>query len=100
MADFRDHPTLVRAGEDLDLAVGFHPYLAADMPGACRNLHLWNYRAPGGSVDFVEAMSGVEQILHFDPAGIYPLMDFATRDRYRQSGARGRYRTRRMQAPH
>jgi len=43
--------------EELDMAVGFHPYLAADMPGACRNLHLWNYRAPGGSVDFVEAMS-------------------------------------------
>jgi len=43
--------------EELDLTVGFHPYLAADMPGACRNLHLWNYRAPGGSVDFVEAMS-------------------------------------------
>jgi predicted TIM-barrel fold metal-dependent hydrolase len=43
--------------EELDLTVGFHPYLAPDMPGACRNLHLWNYRAPGGSVDFVEAMS-------------------------------------------
>lgn len=43
--------------EDLDLTIGFHPYLAPDMPGACRNLHLWNYRAPGGSVDFVEAMS-------------------------------------------
>ena len=43
--------------EELDLTIGFHPYLAADMPGACRNLHLWNYRAPGGTVDFVEAMS-------------------------------------------
>ena len=43
--------------EELDLTIGFHPYLAPDMPGACRNLHLWNYRAPGGSVDFVEAMS-------------------------------------------
>ncbi len=43
--------------QELDLAIGFHPYLAADMPGACRNLHFWNYRAPGGKVDFVEAMS-------------------------------------------
>jgi predicted TIM-barrel fold metal-dependent hydrolase len=43
--------------QDLDLTIGFHPYLAADMPGACRDLHFWSYRAPGGSVDFVEAMS-------------------------------------------
>ncbi len=33
--------------------------------------------------DFVEALSSVEQILRQDTSGIYPLMDFATRDRYR-----------------
>ena len=33
--------------------------------------------------DFVETMSGVERILRTDPAGVYPLMDFATRDLYR-----------------
>ena len=32
---------------------------------------------------FVEARSGVEQILRGDPAGVYSRMDFATRDRYR-----------------
>ncbi|MEO5648724.1 MAG: glucoamylase family protein [Ginsengibacter sp.] len=32
---------------------------------------------------FVEALSRVEQILRQDVTGIYPLMDFATRDRYR-----------------
>jgi cellobiose phosphorylase len=32
---------------------------------------------------FVEARSGVEQILRDDPAGAYSRMDFATRDRYR-----------------
>lgn len=32
---------------------------------------------------FVEANSSVEQILHEDPSGFYPKMDFATRDRYR-----------------
>ncbi len=32
---------------------------------------------------FVEARSGVEQILREDPAGVYPRMDFATRDQYR-----------------
>jgi cellobiose phosphorylase len=33
--------------------------------------------------DFVEAMSGVEQMLRRDPAGTYAAMDFATRDHYR-----------------
>ncbi|MEJ7829748.1 MAG: cyclic beta 1-2 glucan synthetase, partial [Segetibacter sp.] len=33
--------------------------------------------------DFVEALSEVEQVLRKDSTGTYPLMDFATRDRYR-----------------
>jgi cyclic beta-1,2-glucan synthetase len=33
--------------------------------------------------DFVEATSGVERVLRGDPSGVYPTMDFATRDRYR-----------------
>jgi cyclic beta-1,2-glucan synthetase len=33
--------------------------------------------------EFVESMSVVERILGDDPAGIYPLMDFSTRDDYR-----------------
>jgi len=33
--------------------------------------------------DFVEAMSRVERVLHRDPAGVYPAMDFTTRDAYR-----------------
>ncbi|HXB94522.1 MAG TPA: hypothetical protein VNU70_05165, partial [Puia sp.] len=33
--------------------------------------------------DFVEALSSVEQVLRMDPAGAYPHMNFATRDRYR-----------------
>jgi cellobiose phosphorylase len=32
---------------------------------------------------FVETMSVVEQALAADPAGVYPRMDFSTRDRYR-----------------
>jgi cellobiose phosphorylase len=35
--------------------------------------------------DFVETMSVVERTLHSDPAGIYPQMDFATRDHYRHA---------------
>ncbi len=34
--------------------------------------------------DFVEAHSALEALLHTDPAGVYPYMDFATRDRYRR----------------
>jgi cellobiose phosphorylase len=39
-----------------------------------------------GAIDwqeFVEMRSFVEQILQEDPSGVYPKMDFATRDRYR-----------------
>ena len=35
--------------------------------------------------DFVEAMSVVEHALRADPAGVYPAMDFATRDYYRHA---------------
>ncbi len=34
-------------------------------------------------VEFVEKMSLVEQVLREDPAGVYGMMDFATRDHYR-----------------
>ncbi len=34
--------------------------------------------------DFFESVSSVEKILRADPAGIYPLMDFKTRDMYRK----------------
>jgi len=34
--------------------------------------------------DFFESVSYLEQILRADPAGIYPLMDFKTRDLYRK----------------
>ena len=35
--------------------------------------------------EFVETMSAVEHTLRGDPAGVYPAMDFATRDRYRHA---------------
>ncbi|MFN0086449.1 MAG: GH36-type glycosyl hydrolase domain-containing protein [Blastocatellia bacterium] len=43
---------------------------------------------------FVESVSLTEPILAADPAGIYPLMDFATRDRYRHVIERVARRTR------
>ena len=33
--------------------------------------------------EFVESLSGIETFLRRDPAGVYPLMDFRTRNRYR-----------------
>lgn len=33
--------------QDLDLTVGFHPYLANDLPGACRDLGFAKFVAPG-----------------------------------------------------
>ena len=38
--------------------------------------------------EFVESISVVEKILREDPRGVYGLMDFATRDRYRHSTER------------
>jgi cyclic beta-1,2-glucan synthetase len=35
--------------------------------------------------DFVETMSGVEHVLRSDPAGVFSLMDFETRDQYRHA---------------
>ena len=35
--------------------------------------------------DFVESTSAVDRVLGADPAGIYPRMDFATRDAYRHA---------------
>ncbi|MGD0541023.1 MAG: glycosyltransferase family 2 protein, partial [Tepidisphaeraceae bacterium] len=35
--------------------------------------------------DFVEMMSAVEHVLRTDPAGVYPPMDFTTRDQYRHA---------------
>ncbi|MGD0389711.1 MAG: glucoamylase family protein, partial [Tepidisphaeraceae bacterium] len=35
--------------------------------------------------DFVETMSAVEHVLLADPAGLYPAMDFTTRDQYRHA---------------
>jgi len=45
--------------------------------GSLRLLGATDWRA------FVEASSAVEQTLRTDPGGVYPTMDFATRDRYR-----------------
>ena len=47
--------------------------------GSMRLLAVMDWR------EFVESLSMVDQTLRRDPAGIYPQMDFATRDRYRHA---------------
>ncbi len=47
--------------------------------GSMRLLAVMDWR------EFVESLSIVDQTLRRDPAGIYPQMDFATRDRYRHA---------------
>jgi len=47
--------------------------------GSLRMLSAMNWR------EFVETTSSVEKALRDDPAGIYPAMDFDTRDRYRHA---------------
>jgi predicted TIM-barrel fold metal-dependent hydrolase len=49
--------------QELDLAIGFHPFLQPDMPGAVRALHLADFVAPGarpnpGSASFDSKNSG------------------------------------------
>jgi uncharacterized protein len=55
--------------QDLDLTVGFHPFLANDLPGACRDLGFGSYVAPGArpmQQDVVEShasgMIGIQNI--------------------------------------
>ena len=38
---------LWKACEETDMAIGFHPFLAPDLPGACRALHLGNRSTTG-----------------------------------------------------
>jgi uncharacterized protein len=40
--------------QDLDLTLGFHPFLANDLPGACRDLGFGSFVAPGARPMFPE----------------------------------------------
>ncbi len=53
--------------------------LVSNSIGSLRELGALDWRS------FVEAMSLVEHALAQDPAGVYPRMNFATRDRYRHA---------------
>ncbi|HEY3384573.1 MAG TPA: glucoamylase family protein [Vicinamibacterales bacterium] len=56
---------------------------AADQVSISNSISSLRFLGAADWRDFVEARSVVEQVLREDPAGVYPLMDFATRDQYR-----------------
>jgi len=56
---------------------------AADQVSISNSISSLRFLGAADWRDFVEAASDVERTLREDPAGAYPLMDFATRDQYR-----------------
>ena len=48
--------------QELDLPVGLHPFLAPDMPGACRALGYFQFKAPGVEMENVDAASPVRHM--------------------------------------
>ncbi len=56
---------------------------AADQVSISNSISSLRFLGAADWREFVEARSGVERTLRADPAGAYPLMDFATRDQYR-----------------
>ncbi len=56
---------------------------AADQVSISNSIGSLRYLSAMDWREFVETMSVVEHALRDDPVGIYPQMDFATRDRYR-----------------
>ncbi len=58
---------------------------AADQVSVSHSIASLRFLSATDWKEFVEELSLVEKILHTDPAGIYGLMDFSTRDRYRHS---------------
>jgi cyclic beta-1,2-glucan synthetase len=56
---------------------------AADQVSISNSISSLRFLGAADWREFVEAKSGVERVLREDPAGAYPLMDFATRDHCR-----------------
>ncbi|WP_080904103.1 GH36-type glycosyl hydrolase domain-containing protein [Parabacteroides sp. Marseille-P3160] len=59
--------------------------LAADQLSVSHSINSFRTLSAIDWKDFVESLSFVDKILRNDPARIYPMMDFATRDHYRHS---------------
>jgi len=58
---------------------------AADQVSVSHSISSLRFLGANNWKNFVESLSHVEEVLRTDPAGVYPGMDFATRDLYRHS---------------
>ncbi|MGR2856888.1 cyclic beta 1-2 glucan synthetase [Erwinia sp. 1181_3] len=75
---------LVKTGITTDLLIHrFNQQLAASQLSVSNSIAGLRLLSETNWADFCEAQSLVEQMLLQDPAGIYPLMHFDTRDHYR-----------------
>jgi len=75
---------LAEQGDTTDALIErFNQQLAASQLSVSNSIAGLRLVSETNWADFAEAMSVVEQTLRLDPAGIYPLMHFDTRDHYR-----------------
>ncbi|QKJ86935.1 Cyclic beta 1-2 glucan synthetase [Paramixta manurensis] len=75
---------LTEQGVTIDALIHlFNQQLAASQLSVSNSIAGLRLLSETNWADFAEAMSVVEQTLRLDPAGIYPLMQFDTRDHYR-----------------
>jgi len=68
MADFRDHPTLVRAGEDLDLA-GLEPFLRSHFPNATGTLSVAQFPSGHSNLTYLVGLGDRHMVLRRPPFG-------------------------------
>ncbi len=73
----QNHITIEQMIQGESQAQAEHQLSVGNSITSLRFLDAMNWR------EFVEALSVVEQILRTEPAGVYPRMDFATRDTFR-----------------
>lgn len=73
----------VRDLSSIDLVGQENQKQAADQVSVRNSIDTLRFISANDWSEFVETLSSIEQVLRKDSTGTYPLMDFATRDRYR-----------------
>ncbi len=68
MADYRDHPTVVRAGEELDLA-RLEPFLRSHFPGESGSLVVEQFPSGHSNLTYLVRLGGREMVLRRPPFG-------------------------------
>src|ERR1700676_3837180 len=68
MADFRDHPTSVRAGEDLDLAT-LGPFLRSHFPDATGTLSVAQFPSGHSNLTYLVSLGDRQMVLRRPPFG-------------------------------